>query len=78
MVRQIFIPNQTTLILEIPESFVGKRIELLAFEVEEDSSIIYKNIDKSEKLNRLNESLEGYKVDLSNYTFDRNQANDYE
>jgi hypothetical protein len=78
MVRQIFIPDQTTLTLEIPESFVGKRIELLAFEVEEDSSTIYKNIDKSEKLNRLNESLEGYKVDLSNYTFDRNQANDYE
>lgn len=78
MVRQIFIPDQTTLTLEIPESFVGKRIELLAFEVEEDSSTIYKNIDKSEKLNRLNESLEGYKVDLSNYTFDRNQSNNYE
>lgn len=35
MIRQIIEPSKRTITVEIPESFIGKKIELLAFEVDE-------------------------------------------
>ena len=79
MIRKIITPRERTFTLEMPESFVGKKVEILVFEVEEgDKPLEYTDEDKIDKLNRLNKSLEGYKVDLSNFSFDREEANDYQ
>jgi len=79
MIRKIIIPKERTYTLEIPESFLGKEVEILAFEVsEEKNTKSYTVNDQNEKLKRLTEMLKGCRVDLSDFIFGRNQANDYE
>lgn len=90
MIRQIIIPKERTYTLEIPQSFIGKKIELLAFLVGEEekqpnrgsfaerTKDLRHSSDKTKELNRLNNSLEGYRVDLSDFSFDRDEANEYE
>jgi hypothetical protein len=33
MIRQIIIPTQKTFTIELPEEFIGKKVEVLAFEL---------------------------------------------
>ncbi len=35
MIRKIIVPTESQYILNIPNSFLGKKIEVLAFELEE-------------------------------------------
>lgn len=76
MIRQIIIPNKDTYVLEIPESFIGKRIEVIAFEIE-DRDLNLKNTpltieDLFEKFKNL--TFDGKK----SYVFNREEASDYE
>ncbi len=78
MVRQIIIPTERTFILEIPESFIGKRVEVLAFEVED------KELKKAEDTTKrsiedLFSKFDGLNFDSQGtYTFNRDEATDYE
>ncbi len=81
MIRKIVFPQQRTYLLELPEEFIGKEVEVLAFEVTDSSSTqgkVFANQSQDERLQYLKKALAPYRVDLSNYTFDRNEANDYE
>lgn len=81
MIRKIVVPQQRTLLLELPEEFIGKEVEVLAFEVTEDTSTkhnVWANQSKEERIQYLRETLEPYRVDLSNFSFDRDEANNYD
>ncbi|MBI4648874.1 MAG: hypothetical protein HY738_20370 [Bacteroidia bacterium] len=39
MYRQVFIPNDTSLLLQIPAYFIGKKVEVIAFPVEENQIV---------------------------------------
>lgn len=81
MIRKIITPQERTYVLELPEDFVGKEIEVLAFEVEEDSVKPGNDLTKKAKEERvkyLKKVLEPHRVDLSNFSFDRDEANNYE
>ena len=81
MIRKIITPQERTLVLELPEEFVGKAVEVLAFEVEDEDStheISRSTQKKSERLQQIRDTFAKYRVDMSDFKFDRNEANNYE
>jgi hypothetical protein len=76
MIRQIIIPTQKTFTLELPEEFMGKEVEIIAFEVnttsEKDSEPEYKTVEELKK------ALEPFLIDMKDYKFNRDEANDYD
>ena len=74
MYRQIIIPKDTQLLLQIPSDFVGKQVEIIAFELGKEENIIeIKNTpQKIEKI------FDRFRIDMRNFKFDRNEANNYE
>jgi len=73
MIRKILVPQERKLVLELPEAFIGKEVEVLAFEVSfEESKPHLKSRDQ------LKQELKDITVTDSTFKFDRNEANDYE
>jgi hypothetical protein len=82
MYRQIFVSPVGDLTLTIPKSWYGQKIEVIVFPVDEPlnasnspaitSGKVAENRKKREEMNRR------YSMDLSNFKFNRDEANDYE
>ena len=70
MYREIFEPKDNLLTIELPQEFIGERVIV---EIRKSSEL-----SKEEKLKKLNDSLVGFRVDLSNFKFNRDEANNYE
>ena len=66
-IREIVVPESNQILLSIPDNFIGKRIEVLAFEMEEKSKI-----SKTPK----KKSFDAIKLDLSEFKFNREEANE--
>lgn len=81
MIRKIFIPRERKLVLELPEAFIGKEVEVLAFEVAEKNQAPEQTDPIEEKQERIRQILDRfskYQVDMSDFKFDRDEANNYE
>jgi hypothetical protein len=79
MIRTIVTSDKNRLTLQLPNSMVGKTIEVIAFEIDE----VMPEYDlvappASIKIETINNALRKHRVDLSNFKFDRDEANDYE
>lgn len=73
LIREIIVPTGNSYTLNLPDEMIGKQVEVIAFEIEN------KPVDeKADKIARLSESLKDLRVDLSNYKFDRDEANNYD
>jgi predicted nucleic acid-binding protein len=66
MIRTIVIPDKTTFPVTIPEDYIGRNIEIILFAVDEASQGVKKVI---------NRTFDAAKLDLTNYKFDRDEAN---
>lgn len=77
MIRQIVRPTQNTDVLQLPDELVGKMVEVLAFEVEQEP-ISKEGLTKAQRVAAIKKGLDSYRVDLENFKFNRNEANDYE
>ena len=73
MIREIVKPERNTYLLQLPDEMVGKTVEVIAFEIEENIAI---NPKKS--ISELRNELDGLTVDMKDFKFDRNEANNYE
>lgn len=73
LIGEIITPTSNAYVLNLPDKMIGKQVEVIAFELE--SKLIN---DKEDKMKRLDESLLDLKVDLSNFKFDRDEANNYD
>lgn len=69
MYSGVYEPKEAKLTITIPEEFIGKRVVVQIINSDEDYNAIRK---------KLEQSLWGYQVDLSNYKFNRDNANDYQ
>ena len=79
MYRQIIIPENTQLLLQIPAEFVGKQVEVIAFEIEDTSSAISKiSTNKQQRIRDIQALFDDCRVDMSNFKFNREEANNYE
>lgn len=73
MVREIITPKKRLVTVRLPEEMVGKTVELLAFEIDGRK----KEINRTERLRRIEDLTRASLVDLSEFTFNRDEANDY-
>jgi hypothetical protein len=80
MLRQIITPLKSSFTLHFPSDMLGKTIEVLAFELMEQkggASLIDDN-GKLQRLKRIEDLTKDKLVDLSNFKFNRDEANDYD
>lgn len=76
MLRQIVIPSGSSFTLQLPDNMVGKTVEIIAFEIKEADKQIETN--KAQRLKEIKEITKGSLVDLSNFKFNRDEANNYD
>lgn len=68
MVRTIITPDKPSISFDIPEQYVGKEIEVIAFEKEEGLEI------KTSLKKKV--SFDALSLDTRGYKFDRDEANE--
>jgi hypothetical protein len=77
MLREIIVPDKNTYLLKLPDNYIGKSLEIIAFEINEPSFPIVK-LSKEARLKQIEAITSKSLVDLTNYTFNRDEANDYD
>lgn len=71
MIDQIIIPRKEVIKLRIPKEMIGKTMKLIAFEIS--------GLDNTEQRQReIEELTQNSLIDLSNFVFDRIEANNYD
>lgn len=80
MVRQLVFPEKTRLVLELdlPEDYLGEPVEITAVRLNEKPLNSSTDAEKQARVARLEKALEGYRVSLKGYKFNRDEANDYD
>jgi len=73
MIREIIIPRKKRLTISIPETMIGKHVELT---IREQTDVYIPAGVKT--IAELKAELRGLTVDMQGYRFDRDEANDYE
>jgi hypothetical protein len=74
MYRQIITPDKAKFTITFPEEFIGKEVEVIAFTLKEAvQNTDTTGIDKKEALEFLKNST---RIDLSNFKFNREEANE--
>ncbi|MEO7316944.1 MAG: hypothetical protein ABIW47_17265 [Ginsengibacter sp.] len=69
MYREFIIPTDTHQVIELPEEFIGREVEIIAFPVE--TKMINKHyIEEAFKFWKENS------IDMTNFKFDRIEANE--
>jgi len=70
MVRRIIKASSNDVYIEIPDDYIGKTLEVLAFTLEEAT-----NSFKGNYMDAINELYDDIRVDFNNFIFDRDEAN---
>lgn len=66
MIRTVVIPDKTIFPLTIPEDYIGRNVEIILFAVDEATQGMKKTVKRT---------FDAAKLDLTNYKFDRDEAN---
>jgi len=77
MYREITTVNAPVYQIPIPKELRGKKIEIIAYAVEDDKQVINKNNKSTSKASFV-ERTKHLTFNSNGYKFDRNEANDYE
>lgn len=77
MLRQIVTPSEPSLTIRLPQEMVGKTVEVIAFELAAVTSPAT-DTERAKRLQQIEDITEGTLVDLSNFKFDREDANNYD
>ena len=77
MLRQIITPSEPIYTIQLPKEMVGKTIEIIAFEIGETQHKPEPS-DRVARLKRIKEITQKSLVDLSNFKFNRDEANNYD
>lgn len=75
MYRKVFVPEEeSSLIIQLPKSYLNKAVEVIAFEVEKDFEMIF--AEKKEAAKKATEFFRTINVDTTGYKFNREEANE--
>jgi len=77
MYRQLFAPVENNISISVPNEWKGMNIEVIAYPVN-PQEVIGRKAPITEKRRKRNELLDKYLIDLSDFKFNRDEANDYE
>ena len=78
-IREIVVPKNNKIELIVPDNFIGKRIEVIALEMEEeidDSNRLKKKTFDAIELDFSDRPFTVANVKVENYKFDREEANE--
>ena len=78
LIREIIVPTCNSYTLTLPDEMIGKRVEVIAFELNKD--VIGNDettIDQNQMVNDIREIFKGNLLDMSNFNFNRDEANNY-
>ena len=80
MFREILVPISSSLTLELPAELVGKQVEILAFELHEQPTVAAAPTEEelARRVAEIQDIFKDHRVDLTNFRFDRNEANNYD
>jgi hypothetical protein len=79
LIREIIVPTGNTYTLNLPDEMIGKQIEVIAKEVEAPTVSENSAIEaRTQKIEQIREIYKDCLVDLSNFKFDRDEANNYD
>jgi len=80
MIREIVESAENTYTLNFPDELIGKKVEVIAFEIEETKiNIEVETFDREQRLKDIRERYAQLpRISHENYKFDRDEANDYE
>ena len=70
MIRQIIEVKKTEFLLSMPEEYIGKTIEIIAFPIEENEKISQKRREE------IIEKFRQMKTDLKDFKFNRDELNE--
>ncbi|MGG7662984.1 hypothetical protein [Dyadobacter sp. BHUBP1] len=76
LVRKIIVPTSTTFTLTLPKEMIGKEIEVVASEVK--APRVLTELEKQQRIEAIEAIFKDSRVDLSNFKFDRDEANNYD
>ena len=77
MYRQIFTPNDNNINIAVPTEWKGMNIEVIVFPIT-TKEVFERKLFNTEKRKKRNELLDKYLIDLSDFKFNRDEANDYQ
>lgn len=78
LIREIIVPTGNSYILTLPDEMIGKRVEVIAFELNKDVSVNDETtLDQTQTVTDIREIFKGNLLDMSNFTFNRDEANNY-
>lgn len=77
LIREIIVPNDTTITMHVPQSMVGQKVEVIVFNLDEPA-LTQAPSNKQEQVGRIEQITSAMLKDLSGLKFDRNKANDYD
>ena len=78
MIRELIKPDKNTYLLTLPDEMVGKTVEVIAFEIEDNNRLV-DEIKASQNIQDIKNKYSRYPViSHDNYQFNRDEANDYE
>lgn len=76
LVREIIVPTGNSYLLNLPDEMIGKQVEVIAFEIQKP---IESEMRKGEsKISEIREIFRNDLIDLSNFKFNRDEANNYD
>jgi hypothetical protein len=74
--RKIITPQNRTITIQLPAEMVGKKVKVIAFETE-NTTAAHSVSSKEQRLKRIQELTRSSQIDLSNFQFNRDEANNY-
>ncbi|MVN20152.1 hypothetical protein [Mucilaginibacter arboris] len=80
MIREIVEVAEETIILKLPKNLIGKKVEVIAYDITEQQNIVPAEIPfNPDKLKDIQERYDKLpRISHENYKFDRDEANNYE
>ena len=77
MLREIITPQSPVVTMRLPDEMVGKTVEVIAFEIRPEDAVPA-SMSRQQRLEKLEAVTTASLIDLSNFKFDRDLANDYD
>ncbi|MCF2503123.1 hypothetical protein L0663_07040 [Dyadobacter sp. CY107] len=79
LIREIIVPTGNSYTLNLPDEMIGKQVEVIAFEIENRvQDVDIESKEREQKIEQIREIYKDSLVDLSNFKFDRDEANNYD
>ncbi|MEI8204382.1 MAG: hypothetical protein WCH34_15270 [Bacteroidota bacterium] len=75
MYRKIIVPESTNISILLPADFVGQKVEVIAFTVDDKLTVEKPTDEMKYSWENARKFFDAHRVDLSNFNFDRDEAN---